>query len=621
MAVAEELQIIIDAKVTQAVKDLKKVDASLKGNEKSTGKLASAFKTLAGPLALGAVIAGSIRLGKEFSKAASDAEEIESKFRTVYRSIGSEAEDSAQRLADSFDLADSTAQQLLGTTGDLLTGLGFTQTEALGLSEQVNTLAIDLASFSNYAGGAEGASEALTKALLGESEMAKGLGIVINQNTKEYKDAIKFYTEVEGKTLLQAKAYTALQFATEQSGNAIGDYSRTSESAANVTRRLEQSTLELKEALGTAVNEGLTPMKAATATLVQSLADFIEKNNEINSFLATFDGKTIDASVAMDTLNDSLKLAEDRLKQATAAGRGHTETLEAEISTLKVAIAQRARGASLDAQYADAKAAQDKAEQDRIARQKAANDQQIIDLDALMSAFALTEQGQKQALETQIAYFESFKQGPMAEAVLEMLNEQLAKYNEIDEVVIQLHEDSEVMFGAMNYSIDENVVKVKELNETIADLATSGMGALARAFEASGQAGLSTWDVFKQAGKDAVAAVLKGLAEIALVEATADLIKFNFAGAALWTAAASGAYAAAGKVQSFATGGSFVANQATPIMVGEGGGSERVTIDPIGGSQGGSQSMILSIDGRQFTAWMQSNLDNGGLRVPRRVIV
>ena len=77
MAVAEELQIIIDAKVSQAVKDLKKIDSSLGKNEKSSNSLMNTFKKLAGPVAIGAVIAKTIRMGKEFSKAASDAEETQ----------------------------------------------------------------------------------------------------------------------------------------------------------------------------------------------------------------------------------------------------------------------------------------------------------------------------------------------------------------------------------------------------------------------------------------------------------------------------------------------------------------------------------------------------------------
>ena len=186
MAVAEELQIIIDAKVSQAVKNLKQVDKTLGNTGKQASKMGDVFKKLAGPVALGAVVAGTIKMGLAFSKAASDAEEISSKYATIFRDMSGEAETMANDFADSFGLANSTSKELLGNTADLLTGLGFTQQGAADLSIQVNTLAADLASFSNYSGGTTGASEALTKALLGEAESAKSLGIVINQNTKRY---------------------------------------------------------------------------------------------------------------------------------------------------------------------------------------------------------------------------------------------------------------------------------------------------------------------------------------------------------------------------------------------------------------------------------------------------
>ena len=91
------------------------------------------------------------------------------------------AEDTAKTFRQSFGLSRKAAKQLLGDTGDLLVGFGFTEDAALDLSKKVNELAVDLASFTNFSGGAEGASLALTKALLGERESIKSLGIAITE--------------------------------------------------------------------------------------------------------------------------------------------------------------------------------------------------------------------------------------------------------------------------------------------------------------------------------------------------------------------------------------------------------------------------------------------------------
>ena len=120
-------------------------------------------------------------LGVTAVKLASDFEETQSKFNTVFKDIRSDADLTAKNLSDNFGLSSKASLQLLSDTGDLLTGFGFTQEEALKLSKEVNELAVDLASFTNFSGGAEGASLALTKALLGERESIKQLGIAITE--------------------------------------------------------------------------------------------------------------------------------------------------------------------------------------------------------------------------------------------------------------------------------------------------------------------------------------------------------------------------------------------------------------------------------------------------------
>ena len=107
---------------------------------------------------------------KKAADLASDAEETRTKFATVFKDLGQGSENVADSFAKNFGLAGSTARELIGNTGDLLSGFGFTQEKALDLSKQVNELAVDLASFTNFSGGAAGASAALTKALLGERE-------------------------------------------------------------------------------------------------------------------------------------------------------------------------------------------------------------------------------------------------------------------------------------------------------------------------------------------------------------------------------------------------------------------------------------------------------------------
>ncbi len=190
-------------------------------------------------------------LGVAFVKAASDAEETSSKFATVFSDIGKEAEGAANNLAKSFGLSSIKAKELLGDTGDLLTGFGFSGKAALDLATETNKLAVDLASFTNFSGGAEGASKALTKALLGERESVKSLGIsILEEDVKAKVKSLAATGKLTGMTTRQAKAYATLQIAISQSKNAIGDYARTSESFANKTRVLNARFQDFRILLG-----------------------------------------------------------------------------------------------------------------------------------------------------------------------------------------------------------------------------------------------------------------------------------------------------------------------------------------------------------------------------------
>ena len=192
-------------------------------------------------------------LGFAVVKVASDFEETESKFNTVFSSIRQQANDTAKNLKNNFGLSSRAALQLLGDTGDLLVGFGFTESAALKMSKQVNELAVDLASFTNVQGGAQSASIALTKALLGERESIKTLGISILESDVKARVLLNTQKGLTFESVRQAKAVATLQLATEQSSKAIGDFERTSQSFANqmrITRaRLEDLGIQLGKIL------------------------------------------------------------------------------------------------------------------------------------------------------------------------------------------------------------------------------------------------------------------------------------------------------------------------------------------------------------------------------------
>jgi hypothetical protein len=229
-----------------------------------------------------------VAFGAMAVKAASDSEETFSKFATVFRDVGANADEAFKSLRDNYGLSSKASKQLLSDTGDLLTGFGFSQQSALELSTEVNKLAVDLASFTNFSGGAEGASQALTKALLGERDSIKSLGISIMEEDVQKRVAINTAKGLTFETDRQAKAFATLQLAQEQSKNAIGDYERTQGGFANQFKLLGQRTNDLAVEFGTVllptltklvgfmtkVTESLSKMDSGTKRLVLTLTGF-----------------------------------------------------------------------------------------------------------------------------------------------------------------------------------------------------------------------------------------------------------------------------------------------------------------------------------------------------------
>jgi len=274
----QQLVLEIEVDETGAVKSVKKLEKGIDNTKKKSKEAAKAqtslFKSLkVGYAAVAAVITGVVVQGfVKLIKKASDAQETISKFNTVFAGVSKEANKTAKELADSFGLSVVKAKELLGATGDLLTGFGFTDKAALDVSKRVNQLSVDLASFTNAQGGAEAVSAALTKALLGERESLKTYGIAIREADIQTELFLRGQQNLTGEALNQAKAYITLDLALKQSGKAVGDFARTQQNLANQLRIFQARIDDLLVSLGTIfipiatkvvikLNEFLKPLK------------------------------------------------------------------------------------------------------------------------------------------------------------------------------------------------------------------------------------------------------------------------------------------------------------------------------------------------------------------------
>lgn len=267
-----QLNILIKAR-DDASKTLDSFNKRVKKTEDGFRKMATR-----GGIAFAAIGAGVFQA----TQAAVDAQETFNKFDVVFGDVSKQAEEVAQDLRNNFGLAESSAKELLASTGDMLTGFGLSGDAALDLAEKTNKLAVDLASFTNIEGGAERASKALTKALLGERESVKELGIAILEEDVKAKViamevAGKFTTETER----ERKAIATLEIAFSQSKNAIGDYARTADGAANKQREMKERLKELNEELGGLFIPLLEDTLQAILPVIKNMTDWISEHKTL----------------------------------------------------------------------------------------------------------------------------------------------------------------------------------------------------------------------------------------------------------------------------------------------------------------------------------------------------
>lgn len=208
-----------------------------KKTEKWASTIWNAFKRLKNTLASVFAVGAMIAFWKKLLGIGSDVEEFESKFRIVFKWVEEQAIQTFENMGNAVWRSRTDLIKFAGTVGDTLKPLWFASNEALVLSENMIKLAIDVASFNNVSD--DQAINAFTKALTGERESLKSLGIVINE-TDVKKKAYALWLVKEWQELSKtAKALATYQLLLDNTTDAQGDAVKTADSFANQLKRVQ----------------------------------------------------------------------------------------------------------------------------------------------------------------------------------------------------------------------------------------------------------------------------------------------------------------------------------------------------------------------------------------------
>ncbi len=277
----------IGALVVRIEANLKNFDSGINNVSNKIDKFGSSVKKIGGLIAGAFAVKAITDFGKEMLITASDAEEMQSKFNTVFDNMSSDAEAWATNFRKRVGGSRVEIKGMIADSQDMLTGFGATTEKAFDLSTKMQELGTDLASFQNISGGSQEAVERLRKGLLGEHENLKALGIIINQTALEQelslrgdKRKLKDLSELEKIELRYA-------IAVKQSKNAIGDAEKTSGGFANQLRNLKGQVKDVTAKLGsyllpiatkviTFINEQIPNMEQYIITGFQNIGNIIK---------------------------------------------------------------------------------------------------------------------------------------------------------------------------------------------------------------------------------------------------------------------------------------------------------------------------------------------------------
>ena len=224
-------------------------------DESSERKVEGSIKSLKSMAskALGAIgitlsVAGVKSAIDSFVEVASSVEEMQNKFDVVFGETSDEVNQWAQDYSDAIGRNKDDIKAYLADQQNLLVGFGMTREAGAKLSEQMTTLALDLASFGNLD---ETASvNNMTKAVMGESEAAKSLGAVLNDSTRAQAMATLGLSGTYDKLDQLTKMQVNYQAILSQSSDAIGDCQRSLESYESTKKRYIAKLKEIKTIIG-----------------------------------------------------------------------------------------------------------------------------------------------------------------------------------------------------------------------------------------------------------------------------------------------------------------------------------------------------------------------------------
>lgn len=259
---------------------------------------------------------------------ADDAKDTAAYFAGAYGTESKAAQDWAATTAKAYGIYETDLKKSAAGLNSLFRSTGIADEQAAKMSESYATLAYDIsAAFSNIS--LEDAQSALKSLAQGSADGLKTLGITMSEtDLKSYAVAKGIATQGKEMTA-QQKQVALYRIAMGKLANVQGQYTAKSGDYENVTRKMEASTKNLKESIGTLLLPVMSALKGFITWIVDGLTMIVNAiRYAIAAVTGFFNGLLHGAKQASETAQatedaaasvDALTEAQDASAEASKA--------------------------------------------------------------------------------------------------------------------------------------------------------------------------------------------------------------------------------------------------------------------------------------------------------------
>ena len=303
--------------------DTKQAEQAL---EKMNGKF-KALGSLKGPLIAAGAIAGigvaAAAATYKVSQAAASMQLSMNKVSVVFGDQMPVIAKWSKEVASGMGVSSLEVQKLSANFQDLLIPMGFTREAATKMTMDVVGLSAALSEWSGGKKTAAEVSDILAKAMLGEREQLKTLGISIMENDVVQRVATMGMKDATGAARQQARAIATQQLIFERSTDAQEAFAKGGDSLARQMMKLKSAIQEVKDKAIVAL---IPLMETLNKTMVDSVLPTLE-----NSILPWFEKdfpvaveKAIDAIKSFIDWNQSMARVNKQMMQEMGVDEGGT---------------------------------------------------------------------------------------------------------------------------------------------------------------------------------------------------------------------------------------------------------------------------------------------------------